>query len=187
MVEKFNIAKGMGTCAKTGTAIEQGQTYYVVLYEDGETFRREEYCVDAWDNPPPGAYCHFKTRMPVKEKKKRLLVDDDVLVTFFERLKNDTQPIRLQFRFVLALILMRKRILKYIETKQQDSREYWLMRLGTGGEVHSVLNPNLRDDEIETVSKELGVILHGDAGQWDDDQEEESPSPESPADPEPSA
>ncbi|MEE9293340.1 MAG: hypothetical protein V3W34_00030, partial [Phycisphaerae bacterium] len=107
------------------------------------------------------------------EKKKRLLVDDDVLVNFFRRLKDETRLVRLQFRFVLALILMRKRLLKYEETKRADEKEYWVMRLGKEAERHSVLNPRLTDDEIETVSKELGAILHGDVGVLDGEEEGE--------------
>ncbi|MEE9295579.1 MAG: hypothetical protein V3W34_11540, partial [Phycisphaerae bacterium] len=106
-VEKWQIDKAVGRCAKTGALIDEGEVYYAVLYEQGESFRREEYSVAAWEGLPQGAYCCFKTRMPVKEKKKRLLVDDDVLVNFFRRLKDETRLVRLQFRFVLALILMR--------------------------------------------------------------------------------
>lgn len=158
---------------KTGVAIGEGEEYYAVLFEEGEGFRREEYSVGAWEGPPAGAYCHFKTRIPLTVKKKRVLVDDDVLVTFFERLKDDTEPVRLQFRFVLALILMRKRILRYEETQRDGDKEYWIMRLGKEGACHSVLNPRLTDAEAERVSRQLGVILHGDMGEFDDDVAEE--------------
>jgi len=133
----------------------------VVLFEDGEEFRREDYSQEAWEKPPQGAFCCFKSRMPAKEQeKKRLLVDDELLVDFFVRLKDETEPVRRQFRFVLALILMRKRLLKYEQTRRQGEHEVWQMRLMKDRSVHSVVNPRLADDQIEDVSRQLGAILH---------------------------
>ena len=172
MVDKFQIEKGAGRCAKTDVEIAEGEAYFAVLFEEGEGFRREEYSVDAWDGPPDGAYCYFKTRRPVAEKKKRLFVDNEVLMTFFRRLNNETDLARLQFRFVLALILMRKRLLRYEETTREDEREVWSMRVGKTEEVHAVLNPRLTDAEIEGVSRQLGVILHGDMGEFDADRDD---------------
>ena len=40
----------------------------------------------------------------------------------------ETRPQRIAFRFVLALILMRKRLLKYEETQSEDGMEIWRMR-----------------------------------------------------------
>lgn len=161
-MERWQVDRTAGQCAKTGLALKEGDPYYTVLFEEGDTFRREDYSEEGWTGPPEGAFCHFKTRLPVKQKKKRLLVDDDLLVNFFSRLADETEPARLRFRFVLALILMRKRILKYDETIKEGENEYWRMRLVKETHVHTVLNPRMTDDEILEVSRELSVILHGD-------------------------
>jgi hypothetical protein len=96
------------------------------------------------------------------------LVDDELLVNFFLRLADEREPTRIHFRFVLALILMRKRLLKYEETDRNDSREVWCMRLVRDKSLHRVENPQLNEEQIERVSRELGVILHGDMGNFDD-------------------
>ncbi len=165
---EYRIEKSQAVCVKTGSPLEEGATYYAVLFEDGESFRREAFSEQAWYGPPEGAYCFFKTRVPTKQKKKRLLVDDDILMTFFRRLGGETELARLQFRFVLALILMRKRLLKYEETITEDEAEIWIMRIGKEDELHKVVNPRLNDHEIESVSKQLTAILHGDMGDFDD-------------------
>lgn len=179
----WRIERCAGECAKTGRQLAPGESYYVVLFEDGEGFRREDYSQEAWGKPPEGAFCCFKSRMPAKAKeKKRLLVDDEVLVNFFIRLKDETEPVRQQFRFVLALILMRKRLLKYEQTRRQGEQEVWHMRLTKDRSEHSVVNPRLADDQIEQVSRQLGSILHADVGEFADsadlptqDDEEQTP------------
>lgn len=162
-MEQWETARPTGICAATGRQLEEGQPYYAVLFEEGDAFRREDFALDAWRGPPPGAFCHFKTRVPHREpKKKRLLVDDELLINFFQRLEDETQPLRQHFRFVLALILMRKRILRYEQTIHDDGAEYWQMRLVKEQALYRVLNPQLTDPQIEAVSQQLGAILHGD-------------------------
>jgi hypothetical protein len=172
-----HVQRTAGKCVKTGQEFAEGEAYYAVLFEDGDLFRREDYSLDAWDGPPQEAFCWFKTRIPIKDKNptKRVFVDDDVLITFFKRLADETELARQQFRFVLALILMRKRLLKYEETKIDDGAEYWMMKLAKERSIHAVLNPRLQDDEIQRVSSQLGAILHGDMGEFED--EDTAPEP----------
>jgi len=158
-----DIAKPTGVCTKTGRSLNEGEEYYAVLFEEGDTFRRADYAADAWTGPPEGAYCFFRTRVPARAPAKpSLLIDDDLLANFFCRLADETEPARLQFRFVLALILMRKRLLRYEQTLHDEGREYWQMRLVREQTTHRVLNPQLTDDQITEVSGQLGAILRGD-------------------------
>ena len=171
-MDQWDIARTSGVCAISGRAFEEGEEYYVVLLEDGETFRRADYSLSEWTGPPEGAFCHFKTRIQPKKQKKRLLVDDDLLVNFFLRLADETDEARVRLRFVLGLILMRNRILRYQQTIHDGEREHWQMRLVKDQTLHQVLNPQLTDDQLEGVSRQLGAILHGDMGEFADAAEE---------------
>jgi hypothetical protein len=166
MAQQWEVDGTTGRCATTGRVLEEGEDFYTVLFEDGESFRRVDYSLDAWEDPPDGAFCHFKTRVPVKEKRKKLLVDNELLVSFFLRLADETEPVRVQFRFVLALILMRKRLLRYLGTEAADGVEVWRMVVPADQTEHKVVNPHLTDEQIEGVSGQLSAILHGDMGEW---------------------
>ena len=52
-----------------------------------------------------------------QQTKKKLFVDDQVLCELFERLASATEAAKLNFRFVLGLILMRKRMIVYESTR----------------------------------------------------------------------
>jgi hypothetical protein len=166
MVQEWEVQPAAGRCAITGRKLQEGEEFYSALFEDGETFRRVDYSPESWKGPPEGSYCHFKSRMPVKEKRKKLLVDNDILSSFFLRLADDAEPARVQFRFVLALILMRKRLLRYEGSKVEAGVEVWRMILMTDRSEHRVVNPRLTDEQIEGVSSQLSAILHGDMGEW---------------------
>lgn len=169
----WKLERSAGRCVKTGREFAPGETYHVVLYQENEGLRREDYCEQAWTAPPEGAFCCFKTRKPdtQPDRKKRLFVDDEVLIDFFIRLKDEQERTRLQFRFVLALILMRKRLVKYEETRTDGPTEAWRMRLMRDQSAHWVVNPRLNDEEIEDVSRQLTAILHSDAGEFADEDE----------------
>jgi hypothetical protein len=166
MAQQREIDAATGRCTVTGRAFEEGEEFYTVLFEDGDSFKRVDYCVDAWQSPPEGAYCHFKTRVPVKEKQKKLLVDQELLLGFFMRLAGETEPVRVQFRFVLALILMRKRLLRYEGSTTENGVEIWRMTRPRDQSVYQITNPCLTDDQIEGVSQQLSTILHSDMGKW---------------------
>ena len=93
--------------------MEEGDEYYAVLLDRGDHFDRADCSAAHWTGPPDGAFSYWKARVPVRaEKKRRLLVDDAVLVSFFTRLAREEESSKQEFRFVLALILMRRRLIK---------------------------------------------------------------------------
>jgi len=173
MAQQWEVAKPAGVCAVTGREIAEGEEFYTALFEEGDSFRRADYCLDAWQGPPEGSFCHFKSRLPVKEKRKKLLVDNEVLLNFFQRLAGEEQEARVQFRFVLALILMRKRLLRYEGSTTENGVETWNMMLVRDHSQHQVVNPRLTEEQIESVSGQLGAILHTDMGEWSGEEESE--------------
>jgi len=181
-VQDFKVQRSQGRCAATGREFGTGELFHVVLFRADDGFRREDYCDQAWQGPPEGAFCCFRSRIPETRTpaKRRLLVDDEVLIDFFLRLAGEDDPARKQFRFVLALILMRKRLVKYEETASQDGREVWRMRLMRDKSVHDVENPRLADDEIETVTQQLSTILQTDPDAADRSDDEVGPDLEHP-------
>ncbi len=163
---EYDVQRATGVCAASGRALVEGEAIYTVLYEEGEGFRREDYALDQWTEPPAGAYCHFRGRVPVRAKKRQVFIDDEGLVALFLRLADDPEPLRIQFRFVLALMLMRKRILKYEESRRTEGGEVWRMGMPRDQSSHDVINPRLSDDQIEGVGRQLTAILHGDAAEF---------------------
>ena len=100
--------------------------------------------------------------MPDPDEKKPIFIDDDMLMAFFERLAEETDQDKVNFRFVLAMILMRKRRLKYDATKMDGEQEIWRLRVVGTKDVVEVLNPHLAEEQIEQLSSQLGEILHSD-------------------------
>jgi hypothetical protein len=96
------------------------------LRETATGFERLDVSMAQWPNFDRTDIIGFwQTVMPQAEQKKKLFVDDQLLCELFERLATTTEPAKLNFRFVLGLILMRKRMIIYETTRIEDGREIW--------------------------------------------------------------
>jgi len=155
----WEIKKTLGQCWGSGKKFEVGVEYYAALVETPDGFERRDFSVEFWQEQKPEVYCYWKTKMIHPDRKRRLFVDDDMLMTFFERLADETEPEKVNFRFVLTLILMRKRILKYDSSELKDGKEIWTLRAtGEKRSVH-VVNPHLSEDQVAELSSQIGEIL----------------------------
>lgn len=161
-MEQWEVQRSTGKCSGTGRELRPGEEYYAALLDKLDTFERCDYCVEYWESARPQVYSYWKTAMPLPNQKKKLFVDDEIIINFFKRLEDEKEPIKVHFRFVLALILMRKKILKYEDTRREAGQEIWKMRFVKETEMHEVVNPQLNDPQIEQVSQELSSILHGE-------------------------
>ena len=158
----WDIKKTLGHCYGTEKEIEIGNDYFAALVETEEGFERRDYSVEYWTENKPQAYCFWKTKMPDPDKKKDIFIDDEMLMVFFERLAEETDQEKLNFRFVLTLILMRKRKLKYDSSEIKDSKEIWSLKVTGQGRSVEVVNPHLTEDQIAELSTQMGQILQMD-------------------------
>jgi hypothetical protein len=161
-VDEWEIEKPVGNCSGTGRKIEYGEEYFGALVETGQGLVRRDFCADYWQSQKPEVFCYWKTKLPQPGQKKAQFIDDDMLMAFFNRLAEETEQEKINFRFVLALILMRKRRLKYDSSEIQNDKETWRLRITGDKEIVTVLNPHLDEEQIEQLSSQISEILQTD-------------------------
>lgn len=161
-MDEWEIDKPLGRCYGTGRKIEYGEEYFGALVETDQGLERRDFSADYWQQEKPDVFCYWKTKLPHPNQKKRRFVDDDMLMAFFDRLTHETEQERVNFRFVLALILMRKRRLKYDSTIGEADREIWRLRIVGDKQTVDVVNPHLDEQQIEQLSSQIGEILQTD-------------------------
>ena len=158
----YEVARSGGKCAVSGRTIEPKEKYYAVLRETPVGFERIDIAAECWAEFDKSNQLGFwQTVMPLHEQKKKVFVDDEVLCGLFERLADATEPAKINFRFVLGLILMRKRLLVYETTRTaENGQEIWAMRFRGKEEMLDMLNPRLDEQQVKDVSTQLGEILN---------------------------
>ena len=161
------VSRPTGICTSTGDTLEPNGPAIAALCEreEDEGFDRFDYCVSAWESGvrPDLLFSYWRYTVPEAGKKPDIVIDDEVLVDLFERLADDEKPQRIAFRYILALVLLRKRKLRLVGREEFEGGELWLLRFkGTEGDPVQVKNPGIAEEEIQDLSEQLGEILQGD-------------------------
>ncbi len=161
-MDEWEINKPLGQCCGTGRKIEYGQEYFAALVETEQGLARRDFSAEYWQAEKPKVYCYWRTKLPHPDQKKQIFVDDDMLMAFFERLAEETEQEKINFRFVLTLILMRKRRLKYDSSRAENGKETWCLKTAGDKQLIEVTNPHLDEKQIEQLSSQLSQILQVD-------------------------
>ncbi len=201
----YEIPRTSGVCASNGRELTAGEPYYAALVDlpegqpaeaesksgndkAAEALRALGFCridvsLEAWEGGfrPDGLFGYWKSTVPEPNQKKKMFVDDAVLMNLLERLADATEPDRLAFRYVLTLILMRKKLLRYdgndirhAEVDGEQVEQTWWkltpkldLAKGMMGKWHpdvrlEVLDPKLDESRIEQVMQQLGEVLQAE-------------------------
>lgn len=172
---KFEISHPSGECAATGHTIEIGEEFVAALAErDGEeALERLDYSIEAWDGgarpmPPLKLFGFWRGEMPEPNSKRPLFVDDDSLVDLFEQLADEDDERKVVFRFILGLILVRRKLMRLERSVKGKMLLRWTKAGGGGGggdESVEVTDPGMTEEAISQVAGQIGAIMFGDSGQ----------------------
>ncbi len=156
----MHVPRPGGICVVCGEAIGPGEKFMAALVETPAGFGRADCSMGCWEKfDRKDVVAFWQTVMPQAQEKKKLFVDDEVLCDLFARLNAVEEPAKLNFRFVLGLILMRKRLVIYDSTRHETGREVWQVRLKGREGVLDLVNPKLGEQEVREVSEQLNEIL----------------------------
>lgn len=155
----YQIQPNTRRCCVTGRELQPGERYYAVLLEENGKFVRKDFSVEAWHGAPEGAFSFWMGHLAPPQSKRRQPIDDEMLMECFQRLEGQLEPNRLRFRYVVALLLMRRRRLRLEKTEQDGGQEVLSMRCTRSGARHAVVNPGLTDEELATVQDDVFQAL----------------------------
>jgi hypothetical protein len=156
----YEIQGPTRVCAASGRELRPGDRFVGVLTAEGGTFVRRDYAAEAWPGPPEGVIAYWAGKVPAADKPHRPVVNDAVLLDCFDRLAASADPDGLNFRYVAALLLMRRKRLKFEDVYRDEAgRDVLLVRDARGGAVHKVTDPHLTDDQIAAVQAEVFRVL----------------------------
>lgn len=156
---EYQIQPNSRRCAASGRELQPGERFFSALLEENHTFVRKDFAPESWQGPPPGAFSFWTGHVPLTNDKIRPRFDDDLLEDCFRRLEGQTEPGRVNFRYVVALLLMRRRRLRYETAVLEDGVEKMILRCQRTNEKHEVVNPRLSDDEMTQVQDEVFNVL----------------------------
>lgn len=159
MATDWQMPRRSDACCGCGVVFEPGANLTAILYDTLTGYERRDFC-DACQPPAdPSALGSWRTRRPMPTTRKTVAFDREAVLGFFQRLTNAESPEQLRFRFVLALLLWRKKALKFESSDTRSDGEYWRFTSVSSKERWDILRPELDEEEIDRLSKQLESLL----------------------------
>lgn len=176
----MSIGRSTGVCAASGKPLGVGDRYVATLVDrPGETGAiRLDYALGAWEagarpQAPDRMIGSWRTTMrPAAASETKQLLSDEELLELFEEMAGATEAKHLAFRYVLTLMLVRRKMLRLVGEKRQGGKVVLQVRhklppggvaalKGPEGPAMEVVDPGLDEGTTSDVIEQLTQVLGG--------------------------
>jgi hypothetical protein len=163
MNQDWSIQTRSESCSLTGTPFVPGEYFYTLLFDEKPAMRRQDLCEQAYKDRPgdaPRPFSQWRSKFePAPPKAPEPLAKqtaEDLLRAYMA----DPNPNLANVRYILALMLERKRQFKEIEVrKSEDGSLLRIYQHGKSGEVFVIPDPGLRLSQVAAVQEEVAHLL----------------------------
>jgi hypothetical protein len=161
LTQEWNIQPRAVVCAQTGEPFTKGERVYSALYWREGKYQRVDFRQAAWesrnDNIEPLSAWQTDFVPPPPAPVETLRKDD--AEGLLRRLMAENEPGTRNARYILALMLERKKVLRQIERQRQDGGSTLVYEHLPSGEVWLIDDPGLRLGELAGVQDEVSRLL----------------------------
>jgi hypothetical protein len=163
MQQDWNIRSRAEVCDATGKPFEEGEIFYTALFREEDGFRRNDLCEEAWtarsaDPAAPVAFSSWRSKFePPAPPPPEPLPRDDA-EGMLRRLLESNDPAHVNTRYLLAVMLERKRILRPQPAVEKGMLVYEHARTG---ETFLIVDPDLSLADLVAVQEEVSALLAG--------------------------
>jgi hypothetical protein len=161
LFSEYEVQRCSRQCAATGRTLAEGEPFYSVLIARPVGLQRLDYAVESWAGPPDECVAWWRARVPRADEHRVRLAPGEVLLQLFLELEGRAEQAAL--RYVLGLLLMRRRIMRLEETPTDDAGRWLVLVHPRDESVHRVRVCELTDAQIEALQAEVSRLLFADA------------------------
>jgi hypothetical protein len=163
LTQEWNIQGRALQCAVSGRPFVKGETVYSALYWREGQYARVDLNAESWrtrnENIAPLSAWQTEFVPPPPPEPETLKKDD--AESLLRRLMTENRPDTRNARYILAVMLERKKILRQIERQQQDAGSVLVYEHLPSGEVWLIEDPGLKLRELTAVQDEVARLLSG--------------------------
>ena len=157
---EWELASPGGSCSECGRSFDDRQDYWSAIFPAEDGFSRRDYCADCWRGPVDGMFSFWRTQCRREPAPPKRFVNNEVILEFFERLCEGADPSRAKLRFIMAVLLLRKRLLKEKSRRRDEKGVFWVVECPALGKSFEVRDEGLTEEEVADVLHEIGSVLN---------------------------
>ena len=165
MLSEWEIKARSRHCARTHESFADGATIYTLLFRDRAGFRREDISEKAWQEIKERTepFSFWKSKFQAAPPAPAEPMPKESVEELLRRLVTEDLAEHLNVRYILAILLERKRILKQVDLRETAEEKILIYEHVKTGEVFIIQDPRLRLDQLDAVQQEVYTLLGADA------------------------
>jgi hypothetical protein len=145
-------------CVVTGREFAPGEMFYSVLVAEGSNLVRHDYSAESWQGPPEGVVGWWKSHLPAASGNRVRWAPNDVMLDLLEQAASD--PARAEMRYILALLLVRRRVCRLEESQHDEEGREVLVLFCPRREVEYRVPVAMPDEaRAKAIQEELAQLL----------------------------
>jgi hypothetical protein len=164
MIE-WNIQSRGHACRACGRPFADQQPYHTLLFDERQTYERIDVCEGCWTRQysqgatsRKGFVSHWQGVFEVSAPRPEP-IQKETAETLLRRLIGQPDPRFGAARFILAVMLERKRVLKVRDQVQQEGQRVFVYEHARTGDVFTIPDPNLQLGQLEAVQRDVAQLL----------------------------
>lgn len=171
MATTWSIARRKGECKDTGRAFADGERHASFLELEEGKLERSDVCMDAWRarlakieaGELAGPLFHWFTRHE-EQRKKTVQLDIESLDRLFLELEGREELQVRELRYVLCLLLMRKRRVKVEKVLREGDEESFIVKRPKDEQRYRVFVYDFEPERLDEVRAQLQAVFDGAEG-----------------------
>ena len=154
----YDIQRCSRRCAASDRELKNGEECYSVLIEQAGGIVRRDYSAEGWPGPPENAIGWWKSTVIDPNAGRMSWAPNDVMLHYFERLADD--PAAEDTRYVLALLLVRRRVLR-VDGNETDAggRPLLVLYCGRNEAQYRVAEVAPTPERTAAIQQQLADLL----------------------------
>jgi hypothetical protein len=153
----FEIQKCSRRCAASDRELQPGERVYSVLLHEGGAVVRRDFAEESWSGPPAESLGWWQAKIPTPESRRVHWAPHEVMLHYFLELEAATD--QQDLRYVLALLMVRRRILRLEGTEMVGDTEHLVLYSPTQEAEYRVPVLSPSGERVERIQQELARLL----------------------------
>ncbi|MDP6850045.1 MAG: hypothetical protein QF524_03800 [Planctomycetota bacterium] len=167
MSHSWNYQTRKGGCVACDRSFVEGETLFSLLSMGEESLERGDLCSSCFESHDQANDLYW-WRTQHSEKRGGLKLDLDALLALVMRLEEDVRDGALDFRFLVALLLVRHRKLKLASVTKKGKKEFLELRKPRAKKTFHVQVRELEEEQRARLSQILSGLMDPSVGQEPD-------------------
>jgi hypothetical protein len=153
----FDVQRFSRKCCQTEEWLQPGDMFYSALIAEGAEVVRKDYAAKSWQGPPEGTIGWWKSQVPDVHANKMNWAPNDVILHYFDQLEGNDA--KLDMRYVLALLMIRRRIVRLEDMEQTEQHQVFVLYCPRKEREYRVLVVSPSEERVQEIQNELAELL----------------------------